>query len=95
MDPDSYLCRLADLFEGVTVTPPTVGAVVAIVLAVVLLFASGFVSASEIAFFSLAPNDLNDIEEENHSSDKYIIPFSSCSQFFPASESFPMSQLFA
>lgn len=72
MDPDSYLCRLADLFEGVTVTPPTVGAVVAIVLAVVLLFASGFVSASEIAFFSLAPNDLNDIEEENHSSDKYI-----------------------
>ena len=72
MDPDSYLCRLADLFDGVVVTPPSVGAIIAIVLAVVLLFASGFVSASEIAFFSLAPNDLNDIEEENHSSDKYI-----------------------
>ena len=72
MDPDSYLCRLADLFDGVVVTPPSVGAVIAIVLAVVLLFASGFVSASEIAFFSLTPNDLNDIEEENHSSDKYI-----------------------
>ena len=65
MDPDSYLCRLADLFDGVVVTPPSVGAVIAIVLAVVLLFASGFVSASEIAFFSLTPNDLNDIEEEN------------------------------
>jgi CBS domain containing-hemolysin-like protein len=63
---------LADLFDGVVVTPPSVGAIIAIVLAVVLLFASGFVSASEIAFFSLAPNDLNDIEEENHSSDKYI-----------------------
>jgi gliding motility-associated protein GldE len=63
---------LADLFDGVVVTPPSLEAVIAIVLAVVLLFASGFVSASEIAFFSLAPNDLNDIEEENHSSDKYI-----------------------
>ncbi|MBQ8889657.1 MAG: gliding motility-associated protein GldE [Bacteroidaceae bacterium] len=72
MDPDSYLCRLTDLFDGVVVTPPSVGAIVAIVLAVLLLFASGFVSASEIAFFSLTPNDLNDIEEENHSSDKYI-----------------------
>jgi gliding motility-associated protein GldE len=63
---------LADLFDGVVVTPPSLEAVIAIVLAVVLLFASGFVSASEIAFFSLAPNDLNDIDEENHSSDKYI-----------------------
>ena len=72
MDPDSYLCRLADLFDGVVVTPPSVEAIIAIVLAVVLLFCSGFVSASEIAFFSLNPNDLNDIEEENHSSDKHI-----------------------
>ena len=72
MDPDSYLCRFADLFDGVVVTPPSVGAMIAIVLAVLLLFASGFVSASEIAFFSLDPNDLNDIEEEKHSSDKYI-----------------------
>ena len=72
MDPDSYLCRLAELFDSVTVTAPTVGAIVAISLAVLLLFASGFVSASEIAFFSLSPSDLNDIEDEKHSSDKYI-----------------------
>ena len=72
MDPDSYLCRLADLFDGVTVTAPSVGAIVAISLAVLLLFASGFVSASEIAFFSLSPGDLNDVEEEKHTSDKYI-----------------------
>lgn len=72
MDPDSYLCRLADLFDGITVTTPSVGAVVAVCLAVLLLFASGFVSASEIAFFSLSPGDLNDIEEENHPSDKRI-----------------------
>ena len=60
------------MFEVVDVTAPSVGAIVAISLAVLLLFASGFVSASEIAFFSLSPNDLNDIEEENHSSDKHI-----------------------
>ncbi|MBE6282380.1 MAG: gliding motility-associated protein GldE [Bacteroides sp.] len=72
MDPDSYLCRLAELFDGVTVYAPSVGAIVAISLAVLLLFASGFVSASEIAFFSLSPTDLSEIEEEKSSSDKYI-----------------------
>ena len=72
MDPDSYLCRLAEMFDGVTVTAPGTGELVAIVLAVLLLFASGFVSASEIAFFSLSPSDLNDIEEETHASDKHI-----------------------
>ena len=73
MDPDSYLCRLAELFDGVTVYPPSVGAIIAITLAVLLLFASGFVSASEIAFFSLSPNDLSEIEEEGHSSDRRIM----------------------
>ena len=73
MDPDSYLCRLAELFDGITVYPPTVGAIIAIILAVLLLFASGFVSASEIAFFSLSPSDLSEIEKEEHSSDKRIM----------------------
>ena len=72
MDPDSYLCRFAELFDGVTVTAPTMGEIVAIGLAVLLLVASGFVSASEIAFFSLSPSDLNDIENDNHPADKYI-----------------------
>ena len=73
MDPDSYLCRLAELFDGVTVHSPSLGAIIAICLAVLLLFASGFVSASEIAFFSLSPTDLSEIEEEEHSSDKRIM----------------------
>ena len=73
MDPDSYLCRLAELFDGVTVYPPTLGAIVAISLAVLLLFASGFVSASENSFYSLSQNDLSEIEEEEHSSDKHIM----------------------
>ena len=44
----------------------------ALVLALLLLYASGFVSASEIAFFSLSPADRNEIEEENHAVDKRI-----------------------
>ncbi len=72
MDPDSFLYYLKDLFDGVTVTAPTAGAMVAIVLAALLLYASGFVSASEIAFFSLSPADLNAITEGRHPSDKRI-----------------------
>lgn len=72
MDPDSYLCQLADVFNGITVTAPSLSAIVAIVLAGLLLLASGFASASEIAFFSLSPSDRNDIDERNHPSDEKI-----------------------
>lgn len=72
MDPDSYLGSLASLVDGVTVMTPSVGAVFALILAIILLYASGFVSASEIAFFSLTPNDLNSVHEGEHSSDKRI-----------------------
>ena len=72
MDPDAYLCQLADIFNGITVHAPSVSAIIAIVLAGVLLLASGFASASEIAFFSLTPSDRNDIDEQNHPSDEKI-----------------------
>ena len=73
MDPDSYLCQLASLFNEITLYTPSVGATVAIVLAVLLLFASGFVSASEIAFFSLSPTDLSEINQSGKPRDKKII----------------------
>lgn len=72
MDPDSCISYFKDLYDGVTVMPPSAGAVVALLLAILLLYASGFVSASEIAFFSLSPSDLNKIEEDEHPSDKRI-----------------------
>lgn len=72
MDPDSYLSRLSDLCNGVTVMSPSIGAIIALMLAILLLYASGFVSASEIAFFSLSPSDLNEIEEEKSLSDTKI-----------------------
>lgn len=72
MDPDAHLCQLAVVFNHVTVTAPSIAAVVAIILAVFLLLVSSFVSASEIAFFSLTSSDLSNIEDNNHPSDKKI-----------------------
>ena len=43
---------------------PSLGAVIAGVLACALLLVSGFASGSEIAFFSLAPSDLSELDEE-------------------------------
>ena len=72
MDPDAYLCQLADVFNGISVHSPTISAIIAIVLAGLLLLVSGFASASEIAFFSLSPSDLNAIAERKHPSDEKI-----------------------
>ena len=72
MDSDGYLSQLADIFNGITVNTPSISAIIAIALAGVLLLASGFASASEIAFFSLTPSDRNDIDEHNHPSDEKI-----------------------
>ena len=72
MDSDGYLSQLAGIFDGITVLTPSISAIIAIVLAGVLLLASGFASASEIAFFSLSPSDRNDIDERNHPSDEKI-----------------------
>lgn len=73
MDSDVYLCLLgATIFNTTTITPPTTSALIAIVLAGLLLFVSAFASASEIAFFSLSPADLNKIESSESLSDKRI-----------------------
>ncbi|MBR7054187.1 MAG: gliding motility-associated protein GldE [Prevotella sp.] len=45
---------------------------VAAVLALALLFLSGFASASEIAFFNLSPNDINELDTEKNQPDKKI-----------------------
>ena len=72
MDPVAYFCQLADVFNGISVHSPTISAIIAIVLAGLLLLVSGFASASEIAFFSLSPSDLNAIDEKKHPSDEKI-----------------------
>ena len=51
---------------------PSMGAIFAGTLAVILLSFSGFASGSEIAFFSLSPSDLNELDEEKHEADAQI-----------------------
>lgn len=70
---DYYLSGFTSLFDGITTQAPTVGAVVALALAIVLLGCSAFVSGSEIAFFSLSPSDMNEIEDEKHPADTKIL----------------------
>ena len=64
---------LQQLFCEVTIMAPSMGAIFAGILAAILLIFSGFASGSEIAFFSLSPNDLNELEESNSERDKQIL----------------------
>ena len=52
---------------------PSAGAIFSVVLATILLLFSGFASGSEIAFFSLSPNDINELEESSSEKDKRIL----------------------
>ncbi len=61
------------LFSEVQFYTPTLGSIIAIVLAALLLIVSGYASGSEIAFFSLSPSDLNEIEESKEECDQQIM----------------------
>lgn len=73
MDISSFLQAIGDVFCSISYHEPTLGVIVAFCLSVFLLLCSGFVSASEIAFFSLTPSDINEVEEGRHRSDKRIM----------------------
>ena len=51
---------------------PTTGVIIAAVLAAILLVFSGFASGSEIALFSLSPQDLNEMDPEHNSTDAQV-----------------------
>ena len=63
---------LQQLFSEVQFLNPTTGAIIAGVLACILLVLSGYASCSEIAFFSLSPNDLNELDEDKNERDRQI-----------------------
>jgi gliding motility-associated protein GldE len=63
---------LQQIFSEVHFLVPTIGVIIAGVLACILLIFSGYASGSEIAFFSLSPNDLNELDEERNDCDRQI-----------------------
>ncbi|MCR4994740.1 MAG: gliding motility-associated protein GldE [Bacteroidales bacterium] len=70
---DDYLSAVEGCFQGITLTPPSVGAYIVLGVSIFLLACSAFVSGSEIAFFSLSPTDMNDVNEGKHPADKHIL----------------------
>ena len=64
---------LQQLLNEVHILVPTTGAIISGILAFLLLFFSGYASGSEIAFFSLSPNDLNELDEEKSERDRQIM----------------------
>ncbi len=61
------------LLDSIFLAAFSVSTLLAIVLVILLLAASALISSSEVAFFSLTPNDFKDLEEENSASSNRII----------------------
>ncbi|MBQ6433181.1 MAG: gliding motility-associated protein GldE [Bacteroidaceae bacterium] len=70
---DYYLSGFTALFDGITLNAPTTGAIIALVLSLLLLICSAFVSGSEIAFFSLSPADMDELEERRSANDRRVL----------------------
>ena len=70
MDDPSYL---SSLFEGVVTYPITTPVIIALILALICLVLSGFFSGSEVAFFSLRPKDIEQLEESSEKRGKQVL----------------------
>lgn len=68
----TYFDILSDSLSDIHTMPPTIGVIIAILLTICLLGASAFASGSEIAFFSLSPSDISEINAMKYTSDKSI-----------------------
>lgn len=68
MDITSFL----ESFSDVSFQAPHLGVIFAALLAMMLLVVSGFASGSEIAFFSLSPSDIDEVDLERTPTDKNI-----------------------
>ena len=64
--------QLAVILSQVTLNSPTPSVVLCLILAIILLGISGFASSSEIAFFSLTPQDLAQLDEDRERDRKII-----------------------
>lgn len=69
---ETYIYFLRETWDAVQFHAPTTGVILAIVLAMILMGASAFASGSEIAFFSLSPADIAEVEAGKTSSDRSI-----------------------
>lgn len=60
---------LNNFYEGIQVNPIGIAATIAFIVDLLLLGCSAFMSSCEVAYFSLKPIDIQNINERNHPSD--------------------------
>jgi len=64
---------LYSIYGGITIHPLTVSAAISLIVSILLLCFSAIISASEVAFFSLDPKTLNELEESESKADRNIL----------------------
>ena len=67
-----HFCSIVSLTKLIELQQPSIGVIIAAILAAILLLISGFASGAEIAFFSLTPNDINELDPEKRPVDGKI-----------------------
>lgn len=70
---ETYLKFISDSLSDVYLVAPTTGVIICILLTMMLMAMSAFASGSEIAFFSLSPSDLAELNTQKSSSDNSIL----------------------
>ena len=63
---------MIDALREVSFRQPSTGVIITAVITVILIMISAFASGSEIAFFSLSPKDIDDLNPEKNESDAMI-----------------------
>ena len=69
MDKDIIYTTIA----GITIHPITTSAIISLVVSMLLLCFSAVISASEVAFFSLTPQIMDKLEENERKADSRIL----------------------
>lgn len=70
---ETYLKFISDSLSDVYLIAPTTGVLICVALTLMLMAMSAFASGSEIAFFSLSPSDMAELNAQKTSSDSNIL----------------------
>lgn len=69
---ETYINLICESLSDVHLATPTTGVVIAAILTVILMGLSAFASGSEIAFFSLSPSDIAEVNDAKTTNDRNI-----------------------
>jgi len=68
-----YLLSLISPISGIAVNTPDLGIIIGFVVIIILLIGSGLMSATEVAYFSFRPEDLEDFKSNKDNKSKVIL----------------------